>query len=71
MGLYRIDRPAYFNVIHNEERPATTVHMSSDKSRDEYIANLTFAGCTEFTVTELTQAEYRAVARALFPKREG
>lgn len=56
--FYRIETPAY------ADRPANTLHVVGDASRDLHIAQIANAGCHEFKVTELTQAEYRAAALA-------
>lgn len=58
MPFYRIETAAY------ADRPANVLHVNGEKSRDLHIAQIADKGCTEFTVTELTVAEYRAVALA-------
>lgn len=58
MSFYRIEYPAY------ADRPANVLHVNGETSRDLHIAQIANAGCTEFKVTELTVAEYRAVALA-------
>lgn len=56
--FYRIEYPAY------ADRPANVLYVNGETSRDLYIAQIANKGCTEFKVTELTAAEYRAVAFA-------
>jgi hypothetical protein len=68
MTFYRIEYPAYFCAKDNADRPANTLHVNGAASRDLHIAQIADKGCTEFTVTELTAVEYRAVARAMLPK---
>lgn len=58
MAFYRIETPAY------ADRPANTLHVNGDASRDLHMAQIANAGCPEFVVTELTKDEYRAVALA-------
>ena len=58
MTFYRIEYPAY------ADRPANVLHVNGEASRDLHMAQIANAGCDEFTVTELTAAEYRAVALA-------
>lgn len=55
---YRIETPAY------ADRPANTLHVVGNASRDLHIAQITNAGCPTVTVTELSKDEYRAVALA-------
>jgi len=56
--FYRIEYPAY------ADRPANTIHCVGEKSRDMHIAQVADKGAVSITVTELTAAEYRAVAFA-------
>ena len=65
MAFYRIEYPAY------ADRPANTLHVVSEASRDLHMAQIADKGCTEFTVTELTAAEYCAVAMAKLGKPRG
>jgi len=58
MAFYRIEYPAY------ADRPANSLLVNGDASRDLHIAQIADKGCTEFAVTELTAAEYRAAALA-------
>ena len=58
MAFYRIEYPAY------ADRPANVLHVNGEASRDLHIAQIANKGCHEFKVTELTAAEYRAVAMA-------
>ena len=58
MAFYRIETPAY------ADRPANVFHVNGEASRDLHIVQIADKGCSEFKVTELTAAEYRAVAMA-------
>ena len=58
MAFYRIEYPAY------ADRPANVLHVNGETSRDLHMAQIANAGGKDFTVTELTAAEYRAVAMA-------
>lgn len=64
MAFYRIECPAYFSAKRNAEQPANSILVNGDASRDQHIAQIADKGCNEFTVTELTAAEYRAAALA-------
>lgn len=64
MALYRIECAAYFSSRINAERPANSFLVNGDKARDLHIAQIANQGCTEFKVTELSAAEYRAEAFA-------
>lgn len=56
MAFYRIEYPAY------GDRPANVLHVNGEASRDLHMAQIANAGGSDFTVTELTFSEYRAVA---------
>lgn len=58
MAFYRIEYPAY------ADRPANTLLVNGEASRDLHIAQIANKGGTGFKVTELTAAEYRAIAKA-------
>ena len=64
MTFYRIEYPAYFCAKDGAERPANSLMVNGERSRDLHIAQITNAGGSDFTVTELTAAEYRAAAMA-------
>jgi hypothetical protein len=68
MTFYRIEYPAYFCAKDNAERPANSLMVSGEASRDLHMAQITNAGGKDFTVTELTAAEYRAAAMARFAR---
>ena len=58
MTFYRIEYPAY------ADRPANSLLVNGEASRDLHMAQIADKGCTEFTVTELTAVEYRTAALA-------
>ena len=66
MPFFRIEYPAYFCSKDNAERPANVLHVSGESSRDLHMAQIANAGGGDFTVTEMTAAEYRSAALAKF-----
>lgn len=56
--FYRIEYPAY------ADRPANTIHVVGQKSRDLHVGQVKNAGATDIKITELTAAEYRAAVFA-------
>lgn len=58
MAFYRIETAAY------ADRPANSLLVNGEVSRDLHMAQIANAGCTDFTVTELSREEYLAAIRA-------
>lgn len=64
MTLYRIETPAYFSARMGEEVGPNSFLVNGDAARDLHLVQIANQGCSEFSVTELSAADYRAEAFA-------